>query len=25
MRIALYDKKLNAVITVNPNVLREPL
>ena len=23
MRIALYDKKLNAVITVNPNVLRE--
>src|SRR5947208_14302190 len=22
-RIALYDKKLNAVITVNPNVLRE--
>jgi amidase len=23
MRIALYDKKLNAVIAVNPNVLRE--
>ena len=23
MRIALYDKKLNAVITVNPNALRE--
>src|SRR5438477_10860300 len=23
MRIALYDKKLNAVMTVNPNVLRE--
>jgi len=23
MRIALYDKKLNAVATVNPNVLRE--
>ena len=23
LRIALYDKKLNAVITVNPNVLRE--
>ena len=22
MRIALYDKKLNAVVTVNPNVLR---
>ena len=22
-RIALYDKKLNAVVTVNPNVLRE--
>src|SRR6266481_5091135 len=22
-RIALYDKKLNAVMTVNPNVLRE--
>src|ERR1043165_6935876 len=23
IRIALYDKKLNAVITVNPNALRE--
>src|SRR5947207_10484485 len=23
MRIALYDKKLNAVMAVNPNVLRE--
>ncbi len=23
MRIAFYDKKLNAVVTVNPNVLRE--
>src|SRR5919198_712735 len=23
MRIALYDRKLKAVITVNPNVLRE--
>src|SRR5262245_48979566 len=23
VRIALYDKKINAVVTVNPNVLRE--